>query len=222
MQNNTNKKLKIIIIIIILLVLSLTVFISQKILEHIKDPIMFRKWIDSYGNFAPLVYCLTTIFQILIPFIPGEPFELVSGYAFGTLKGTILCILSESIASIIIILLVKKIGIKIVELFFSKEKIESLKFLKTSKIKEIIFSILFVMPGTPKDLLCYFVGLTDINIYKAMIITSVGRLPSIITSTITGSLINEQSYKVAIITVFITLILSLLGIYIYRKTKNNQ
>ena len=41
-----------------------------------------------------------------------------------------------------------------------------------------------MIPGTPKDLLCYFAGLTDMKFPVFLLICSLGRLPSLVTSTI--------------------------------------
>ena len=58
---------------------------------------------------------------------------------------------------------VRRFGRELVEVFFPKEKIESLRFLQSSPKRDLLFWIVFVVPGTPKDLLCYFAGLTDLS-----------------------------------------------------------
>ena len=79
-----------------------------------------------------------------------------------------------------------------------------------------LFFILFALPGTPKDLLCYFAGLTDMGLLEWAVICSLGRLPSIITSTIGGSALGEKNYAAAAVTFGVTLCLSALGLIIYR------
>ena len=49
-------------------------------------------------------------------------------------------------------------GVPLVEVFFSEEKLHRIKFLKTTPKRDFIFFIIFMIPGTPKDLLCYFAG----------------------------------------------------------------
>lgn len=146
----------------------------------------------------------------------------MSGYAFGLFKGTIFCILAESIGSIIVVLLVRKYGIKFIELFFDKDKIDSIKFLQESKRKTIIFSILFIIPGTPKDLLCYYAGLSTFDLTTALLITTIGRFPSIITSILIGSSLSNQDYKLSIVIFIITALISLAGILIYNNHKNKK
>ncbi|MBQ1323626.1 MAG: TVP38/TMEM64 family protein, partial [Erysipelotrichaceae bacterium] len=169
-----------------------SIYTGKYLLSFINDPDAFRAWINTFGVFAPLAYVVVTMLQILCPFIPGEPMELIAGYAFGAVKGTLLCILAESLGSIVVLFLVKKFGRKIVEVFFDKEKIDSLGFLKSSKNRIFLYAIAFIVPGTPKDLLCYMAALTDIDVKILLPIITLGRLPSIITSTLAGAHLGDQ------------------------------
>ena len=73
-----------------------------------------------------------------------------------------------------------------------------------------------MIPGTPKDLLSYFAGLTDISLTHWLLICSVGRLPSLVTSTIGGDALGTSDYGFAVIVFAVTLIISLLGLLIYK------
>ena len=131
MNRSVFRYVKISAILALILFIVFSIYIGKYLLTFINDPEMFRNWIDSFGIYAPLAYCGVTILQILFPLIPGEPMEMIAGYAFGSLQGTLLCILAESLGSILVLLAVKKYGRKIVEIFFEKEKIDSLKFLRS-------------------------------------------------------------------------------------------
>lgn len=222
MSFDKKKTVKIISFIALLLVMGLLVYVSIPLIKFIKNPEEFKKWIDSFGIYSPIAYILITIISIIFPIIPGEPLEMVAGYAFGAIKGTILCLLAECLGSIIVILIVKKFGRRLVEYFFSKEKIDSLKFLQSSSKRINIFAIIFIIPGTPKDLLCYFGGLTDIDLKTLLLIVTVGRFPSIITSTLIGGHLGEQNYLYAIIVFVITAIISLGGIFVYNHIQNKK
>ena len=215
------KKIKALIIVGVLVTIIITITFSIPFIKFIKDPIKLRNLLESYGLFTPLMYILLTMIQVLIPFIPGEPFELLAGYMFGTVKGTILCLLSGSLASILIIVLVKKYGIKLIEVFFNPKEHQKTKYLQSKKAF-IIYALLFIIPGTPKDLLCYIGGLSDFDIVPLIIVTTIGRFPGIVTSTITGGSIGDKKYLLAIIVYGITIIISAVGIYIYKKTLNSK
>lgn len=199
------------------LIIWLGFVISEPFLKFVSEPQKFRLWVDTNGVWGRLAFIGMTVLQILIALVPGEPFEMVAGYAFGAVEGTLLCLISATIGSILVIIFTRKIGIKMVQLFFSKEQIESVKFLRSSPKRTFLFSIIFIMPGTPKDLLCYFAGLTDIKIWKLISICSLGRIPSIITSTLGGDALGTKSYILAIIVLVITALISLVGVLIYKK-----
>ena len=156
------------------------------------------------------------ILQVLLAVIPGGPFEIGAGYAFGVVKGSLICDIAMTIASVIIFLFVKKFGLRFVELFVSKEKIESVKFLKSSKRSESIIFLLFLVPGTPKDLLSYLVGLTDMKLSHWIFICGVGRLPAIFLSALSGSALSSARYHLAIILIAAIIMLYVVGIILYR------
>lgn len=214
-------KSKIYIIIGVILVLTITILFSIPFIKFINQPEQLRDYLESFGVLAPLMYILLTMIQVLIPFIPGEPFEILAGYSFGLVKGTLLCLLAGSIASVIIILLVKKYKHKLINVFFKKEDIDKLAFLKSKK-SFIIFSILFILPGTPKDLLCYIGGLNDYELVPLLVVTTIGRIPAIVTSTIPGNALNEKDYGLALIVYAITIAISLTSIYVYNQITNKK
>ena len=215
------KKAKVLTIIGILVVLLITIAFSIPFISFIENPDKLRSVIESYGALAPIVFILLSMVQILIPFIPGEPFELLAGYIFGGIKGSLLCLFSGSVSSILIIVLVRKYGTKLVELFFKKEEHEKLNHLKT-KNAFLLYSLIFILPGTPKDLLCYIGGLTDFDIIPLLIITTVGRIPGIITSTIPAGALGEKKYLFGIIIYSITIIISIISLLIYNKIINKK
>lgn len=198
------------------------VFIGIPLVKMAGEPMKFREWVDDKGIWGPVIYVGLVVFQILIAFIPGEPLEIVAGYVFGTFKGTVLCITAASIGSIIVLLLVRRFGKVILEIYFDKEKIENLSFLQSSEKKIIIFLILFIVPGTPKDLLCYYGGLTDIPMPLLVFICTVCRFPAIITSTVGGDAIGTGEYFFAVLVFAVTAVISLLGVFIYKRISKKK
>lgn len=200
----------------VIIVITITILFSIPFIRFINNPERLRAFIESFGIMAPIVYIFLTFIQIVIPIIPGEPFELLAGYVFGFYKGTLLCLFAESISSILIILLVRKYGERIVGLFFSKERLQKLEKYKNGK-NFYLFILLFVLPGTPKDLICYFAGLTKFKLFPLLLASTLGRFPSIITSTLPGSLSGERNYLMALIIYLIVGIISLIVARLFKK-----
>ena len=197
--------------------------IGGPLVEFVSDGERLRMWVDDNWLWSRLAYLGIIILQIVIAIIPGEPFEIAAGYAFGAIEGTAICILGSTLGGAIVFLLVKRFGTKLVEIFFSLDKINSLKFLHDSKKRDILVFFLFFLPGTPKDALCYFVGLTKMDLKTWLIITTVAKFPSIVTSTIGGIAIRTEKYGFAVIVFAITLVVSVAGMLFYNAyTKRKQ
>lgn len=199
----------------------LCIFVGRPLLEFASEPEQFRSWVDIHGVLGRIAYIGMVILQIVIAAIPGEPLEIGGGYAFGMLEGTVLCILGGVIGSILVFAFVRYFGMKVVELFFSREKIQSMRFLRNSEKRDVLFFFLFLIPGTPKDFLCYFAGLTDMKWCVWLFICSVGRIPSVITSTVGGDALGTQNYMFAAIVFAATIFASLLGVLLYRLICRN-
>lgn len=186
------------------------------------EPEKFRQWVDDNGIWSRFAYMGMVILQVVIAVLPGEPFEIAAGYAFGAVEGSLLCIAASTLGSITVFLLVRYFGVPLVEVFFSEEKLHRIKFLKTTTKRDFIFFIIFMIPGTPKDLLCYFAGLTDIRLSLWLLICSLGRLPSIVTSTVGGDALGTSNYWFAAAVFAITLVISLVGLLFYKKICNRH
>lgn len=204
--------------IAIFLLLSAAVgwFVGRPMLRFASQPEVFRQWVDAHGLWGMAAYVAMVFLQVLVAMIPGEPLEISGGYAFGALRGSLLCLLGAFLGSLLVFALVRRFGRELVEVFFSREKLDSLRFLQSSPKRDALFWLVFTVPGTPKDLLCYFAGLTDLSWGKWLLLCSVGRLPSILTSTIGGSALGVQDYQFAILVFAGTLLLSGAGLLIYR------
>ena len=191
--------------------------VGKPMVEFVREPERFRAWVDSSGFVSRVIFVGMVIFQLIIALIPGEPLEMGAGYAFGAWEGTILCIIGCVIGSALVFLFVRRFGVKLVEVFFPREKIRSLRFLQDSRRLNLLTFIVFFIPGTPKDLLSYFIGLTDMKLGTWLFITAVARIPSIVTSTVTGDALGLKDYQFALIAFGVTLALSLAGILVYRR-----
>ena len=205
------------IVVALLFIAAVGYLVGKPMVEFVREPERFRAWVDSSGFVSRVIFVGMVVFQLIIALIPGEPLEMGAGYAFGALEGTILCIIGCVIGSALVFLFVRRFGVKLVEVFFPREKIRSLRFLQDSRRLNLLTFIVFFIPGTPKDLLSYFIGLTDMKLGTWLFITAVARIPSIVTSTVTGDALGLKDYQFALIAFGVTLALSLAGILVYRR-----
>ena len=116
----------------------------------------------------------------------------------------------------IVFLLVKRFGMSMVHVFFSQEKIDSMRILHSTRRRNVNICIIYMIPVTPKDLINYYAGITDMRFSTWLLVCSVGRIPSIITSTITGDAFGQRRYAFGIIVTVATLVLGLLALLLYN------
>lgn len=202
------QKNKIIKIIIFILVIALLVGFTIYLYPIIKDLFNpegrenFKTKIQSSGIAGGLMLFGLEVAQILMPILPGEPIEILAGMCYGTVGGFFFILLSAMLITTFIFFVVRKFGRDFLYTMIGKEKIDKIensKLFKNSKKIEYIMLILFFIPGTPKDLLVYIAGILPINPLRFIIISTLARIPSIISSTVAGSTLVEGNLHIGLI-----------------------
>lgn len=190
---------------------------GPQLLAFVADAPRFRAWVDEYGIASRLAFVAANVAQIVFAFLPGEPLELAAGYAFGFWEGTLLCLVASAIGTALVMALVRQFGMRIVSLFFPPEKTTSLRWLQNARRFELVLFLVFLVPGTPKDLLTYVAGLGTSSLPRIVAITTVGRIPSIVSSTLAAGAFGDGNYLGAAVVAAVTLALAGAGIVAYRR-----
>lgn len=228
--NKTNriKTIKLITLIAIISILLIATIYMIPIIKQLNTPegqAQFKGKIQEAGMVGPLIIFGLQIAQVLFAILPGEPIEVLAGICFGPVWGTIILMISSFVITCIIYFLVKKYGSKFIYEFFSKEKVtklENSKLFKNEKKIEMVMIILFLIPATPKDLLIYIGGLLPIKSSRFILISTLLRFPSIISSTIAGDNILDGKWKVGIYAYAITFLITFIVIFIVNKLDKNK
>lgn len=205
------------IAVFVLLSAAVCWFVGRPLVRFVSEPEQFRAWVDAHGIWGRLAFVGMVVLQVFVAFIPGEPLEIGAGYAFGAVEGTLLCIAGTTLGGLLVFGFVRRFGMRAVEVFIPREKIDSLRFLRNSK-RIFWFTVLaFLLPGTPKDVLSYCVGLTHIRLRQWLLITSLCRIPSVVTSTIGGDALGAGRLPAAACVFAVTVCLSLAGLLLYKR-----
>ncbi len=185
---------------------------------------VLRELIDKHPVISAAVMMAICTVQVIIAFIPGEVVEVAAGYAFGAWWGAALCTAGITLGSIIAILLTRHFGRRLVEAFYPREKLDSMPVLSDPEKRNVLVILLFLIPGTPKDLLTYIIGLTEMSIPLYVLLTTVSRFPSIIMSTLSGDAMGEQKWVSALWFFIITGVLSGTGylVYMYIRKRTGK
>jgi len=140
-----------------------------------------------------LIFILLQIVQVVAAPIPGELTGLIGGYLYGPLWGTIYSTIGLTIGSWIAFFLARLFGMPLLERVVTPQIIE--KFDHFMEHKGILVSLLlFLIPGFPKDYLCYIMGVSRIPTWTFLVICTAGRLLGTIMLSVTGSSARNEQY----------------------------
>lgn len=189
---------------------------GPQVLAFVGNADNVRAWAAENAPWSQAAFVLANVVQVVFAFIPGEPLELAAGYAFGFWAGTGLCLLASALGTTLVVAAVRRWGIRAVNLFFPTEKIASVSWMRDTRRFELLLFVVFLIPGTPKDLLSYVAGLGTCSLPRIVAITTVGRIPSIVTSTLAAGAFGNGDYTVAVATVAVAIALVAAGAFAYR------
>lgn len=190
------------------------------LLAWLADARAVRAFVSDHAFVSRLAMLGINIVQVLLAFLPGEPVELASGYAFGFWEGTALCLVASGLATSMIYWATRRWGWKLVGLFFDRSLFDRFSWLKSAKRLELIMLIVFLIPGTPKDFLTYFAGLTNMRFLPVVLIATFGRIPSIVTSTIAASAVGSGNWPLVACTLVASAFLLAVGGLMYRRLRS--
>ena len=184
--------------------------------EYLMDPALVREKIGEHYLLGAIAMVLISAVQVIVALIPGEFVEIAAGYCFGSWIGSLLCLFGIVLGSCTTILLVRYFGSRFVYAFYPREKIEALPIINDPPKRNMLTFILFVIPGTPKDLFTYAIGLTDMSIPLYVALTTAARFPSVILSTLSGDAVGTKDYTLAVVFVIVTAVVSGVGLLLYN------
>ncbi|MBQ8331221.1 MAG: TVP38/TMEM64 family protein [Clostridia bacterium] len=177
---------------------------------------VLRAWADEHPLLGALLILVICALQVVVAFVPGEMVEIACGYIFGAVFGTILCLAGILLGSVCAMLLARRFGRKLVESFYPREKLESLPILNDPSKRNLATAILFLIPGTPKDLMTYIIGMTDMSIPLYLLLTGLCRLPSVLISTVGGDALGNNRWVQTIVFFALSAVFSLIGYFVYQ------
>lgn len=216
-----NRKKGIIITLILVAILTvLVIFVCMPMVRFVRDTEQLRAYIAEKGLRAILVFILMNVLQTMTTVVPDAPFEIAAGAIFGVVRGTLLNAVSVTIGSIIAFTLSRLFGERYVSLFFDEDQIRRHNLKHMTVRKTLLVSLIFLIPGMPKDLFTYLLGLSDINPVLFVAIVFFCRLPSIALTVMSGSAIaaREKEQVIFIFAVMIVLLAAgLIGYTLYLK-----
>lgn len=206
----------------LVVIIAILVVVGVQLMKVASDAEALEAYLAGWGRWGVLIYMLLVILQIIAAVVPGGPFEIAGGYLYGPFRGAVICDIAMTIGSVVVFLLSRRIGMKFVRMFFSKEQIDSVGWLKMSEKKSLVLFLIFLIPGMPKDIISYVAGLTDLPLGSWIFITAVGRFPAIYFSTLSGAALENRNYVMFVVVLAALCIFTAIGALVYKKKFGNH
>lgn len=214
------KKMKYLLIALCLALTCLGVFLAMRWMVALRDPqnlANFQQFISSMGFGGWVILLAIQYIQIVIAFIPGGPIQMIAGALFGPIGGLATCVLGMLLATSTVFSLVRRFGHRVINLFVGEKDVRQYRFLQDTNRLEFLVVILFLIPGTPKDVLTYLFALTPIPLRRFMLLSTVARIPAAMTSVLAGDSIAAGDWLKAVVYFVIIAVISLGGLVLHRK-----
>ncbi len=173
----------------------------------LEDKEKVRAFLQAAGPAAPLTFILTQILQVVFAPIPGEATGFIGGFLFGVPLGMLYSTIGLTVGSIIAFFLGRLLEVKFVARVVSKESLDKFDFLMERQGALIAF-FLFVVPGFPKDYLCFILGLSTMSWKLFLLMATVGRLPGTLMLTLQGAQVYEGNYLITALLLGFCLVLA--------------
>lgn len=167
-------------------VVALVIWAWPWLWEVFHDPQSFRDWLKQFGPWSPAMFVFLQALQVVVFAIPGEVTQIAAGWLFGFGLGSLLSVVGIVIGSGVAFVLARGLGVRFVHRIAGPQAVE--KFDKLMASPRFIGSLFlfFLIPGIPKDILCYVAGLSRLKFLPFLAISGVARLPGIFGSSLMG------------------------------------
>lgn len=155
--------------------------------------------------------------QVVVAFIPGEVVQVAAGMMYGPWGGAAVVLVGCVISSAFVFFIVHKLGAPFVRAMIPEKWMGKLEdFEETDKLDVMVF-VLFLIPGLPKDVFTYLVPLTDMSMRNFLVLSTVGRIPGILMSTLAADGLMEGDIMRSVLLFLVAAGIAALAIVFHEK-----
>lgn len=179
-----------------------------------QDKTFLRETLQQWGVLAPVIFMLIQALQVVISPIPGEATGFLGGYLFGLWPGFIYSSIGLALGSVISFGVGRWLGAHFVQNLVRKEHWNRLGFIVEAEGAILCF-IIYLIPGFPKDIVCYLFGISPMPLWVFALVSGTGRMPGTWVLSAQGARTATGHYWQAILLTAVVAAIAL-PIYYYR------
>ena len=179
----------------------------------ISDKEKIREIFKAAGDWAPVVYILVEVAQVLTIFWP-VPWEIAGGYLFGLPLGLFYSMLGLTAGAVLAFFLGRWLEKTYMRRIIDPGKLKHFRRVMRRE-GALAAYIIFLVPGVPKDFVSYILGFTSLNLKFFVVAVIIFRLPSTFLLTLQGAEVAKGNYWISMGLLGSNYLLAVL-IYCYR------
>ena len=164
---------------------------------------------------APVIFVGLQALQVIIAPIPGEVTGILGGFLFGQWLGLIYSTIGLTVGSVAAFAVGRWLGAHYVRTLVSQETWEKMGFIVEAEGTILCF-IIYLIPGLPKDMVCYLFGISPMPLWIFALVSTLGRIPGTWLLSAQGAHTAAGDY-LQVILLTATAVALALPLYYYRN-----
>lgn len=188
--------------------------IYQFIVRLYVDKYFLKKTLREWGVLAPVIFIVLQALQVVLSPIPGEATGILGGYLFGQWLGLLYSTIGLTLGSIGAFAIGRWLGAHYVKNLVSTETWNRLGFIVEAEGAVLCF-IVYLIPGLPKDIVCYLFGISPMPLWVFTLVSGLGRIPGTWVLSAQGAHTAAGDYLQAILVTAVAVAVAL-PLYYYR------
>lgn len=168
--------------------------IIARLWEIFQNKEQLRAYVESWGAWAPAAFIVIQATQVVLAPIPGEFTGAVGGFIFGALPNVLYSSVGLTLGSTVAFLAARIIGLPLVKLVVGANSLEKLHFI-TERRGIVAAFVLFIIPGFPKDILSYLLGISPMGFLTFLMVCGLGRFPGTVMLSFSGSALYDENWS---------------------------
>jgi len=174
-----------------------------------------KQTLRQWGILAPVIFIALQALQVIIAPIPGDVTGILGGYLFGEWLGFIYSTLGLTVGSVAAFGVGRWLGVHYVRTLVSQETWGKMGFIVEAEGAILCF-VIYLIPGLPKDLVCYLFGISPMPLWVFTLVSTLGRMPGTWVLSAQGAHTEAGDYLQVILLTAIVVAVAL-PLYYYRN-----
>jgi uncharacterized membrane protein YdjX (TVP38/TMEM64 family) len=140
------------------------------------DKPFLKQTLREWGLLAPVIFIVLQALQVIIAPIPGEVTGILGGFLFGEWVGLLYSMIGLTLGSLAAFGVGRWLGAHYVRTLVSQETWDKMGFIVEAEGAILCF-IIYLIPGLPKDMVCYLFGISPMPLWVFALVSTLGRIP---------------------------------------------